>query len=87
MLAEIEGAHEAALERYEDAAALWEAFPSVLEHGHALAGAGRCLLALGRPVEAAERLREARGRYSSLGAPPLVAGVDDLLERATAKTS
>jgi class 3 adenylate cyclase/tetratricopeptide (TPR) repeat protein len=87
VLAEIEGEHEAAAERYEEAAARWEAFPSVLETGHASAGAGRCLLALGRANEAAERFRSARGRYRSLQAAPLVAEMDSLLARGTAKTS
>jgi hypothetical protein len=59
----------------------------VLEHGHALAGAGRCLLELGEPSDATSRLREARERYASLGAGPLVSEMDALLERATAKTS
>jgi tetratricopeptide (TPR) repeat protein len=86
-LAEIEGDHAAAAERYGDAAVRWSAFPSALEHGHALWGAGRCLLALGRPGEAADRLRGARDRYASLGAEPLVGQVDALLGRATAKTS
>jgi tetratricopeptide (TPR) repeat protein len=86
-LAEAEGDHAAALERYDDAAARWGAFPSVLEHGLALAGAGRCLLALGRPAEAAERLESARARYSALGASPLLAETDALLARAIAKSS
>ncbi|MGH2590854.1 MAG: AAA family ATPase [Actinomycetota bacterium] len=87
VLAEIDGDAEAAANRYDDAAARWEAFPSVLERGHALAGAGRCLLELGRPHDAAERLRGARNAYTSLRAAPLVAEVDALLARATAKTS
>ena len=87
VLAEAEGDHGAALERYEDAAARWRAFPAVLEHGHALAGAGRSLLALGRPNEAADRLEEARDGYSSLRAAPLVAEIDAMLARAVEKTS
>ncbi len=86
-LAEAERDHETAVERYEDAALRWAAFPSVLEHALALAGAGRCLLALGRPNEAAERLGVARQLYASLEAAPLVGEADDLLARATAKTS
>jgi class 3 adenylate cyclase/tetratricopeptide (TPR) repeat protein len=86
-LPEIEGDHAAAFDAYEDAAGRWAAFPSVLEHGHALAGAGRCLLELGEPSDATSRLREARERYASLGAGPLVSEMDALLERATAKTS
>jgi class 3 adenylate cyclase/tetratricopeptide (TPR) repeat protein len=86
-LSECDGDHMSALERYEDAAARWGSFPSVLEHGLALAGAGRCLLALGRSSEATERLREARERFASLGASPLLAETDELLAHATAKTS
>jgi class 3 adenylate cyclase/tetratricopeptide (TPR) repeat protein len=87
VLAEIRGELEAATDRYDDAAARWDAFPSVLEHGHALAGAGRCLLAMARPHEAIERLRTARDAYASLQAAPLVAEMDSMLARATAKTS
>jgi hypothetical protein len=86
-VAEAEGDHATALDRYEDAAARWAAFPSVLEHGLALAGAGRSLLALGRPTDATERLHAARERFRSLGAAPLVVEMDGLLERATAKSS
>ena len=87
VLARLEGDHATALERYDDVAARWAAFPSVLEHGHALAGAGRSLLDLDRPGEAVGRLREARDRYASLGAATLVTEVDDLLALATAQTS
>lgn len=87
VLAEADGDHGTALERYEDAAARWAAFPSALEHAHALAGAGRSLLALGRSQDATERLRTAGDRYASLKAAPLVAEVDELLAAATAKTS
>jgi hypothetical protein len=86
-LAELDGDPPTALERYEDAAARWSAFPSVLEHAHALAGAGRSLLALGRPADAAARLREARERYASLRATPLVGEADALLERASSEAS
>jgi tetratricopeptide (TPR) repeat protein len=86
-LAELEGDHVSAVDRYQDAAARWEAFPSVLEHGLALMGAGRCLLAQGRQNEAAEHLRAARERFRTLEAVPLVSEIDDLLARATSKTS
>jgi hypothetical protein len=87
-LAEIVGDDEIAIERYDDAAARWASFPSILEHGHALSGAGRCLLALGgRPFDAVERLTRARSAYALLEAAPLVAEVDALLAEATAKTS
>ena len=86
-LAELEGDLASALTRYEEAAEAWAAFPHVLEHGHALLGVGRCLLALGRTVEAGERSREARALFASLGALPLVVETDELLAIATAKTS
>jgi class 3 adenylate cyclase/tetratricopeptide (TPR) repeat protein len=86
-LAELEGDHGLALERNLEVAERWEGFPHVFEHGHALFGLGRCLLALGRKLEAADQLRAARDRFGSLGAAPLVADTDALLERATAKTS
>ena len=50
-------------------------------------GAGRSLLALGRQNEGAARLRAARERFGALKAAPLVGEVDDLLARATSKTS
>jgi class 3 adenylate cyclase/tetratricopeptide (TPR) repeat protein len=87
VLADIEGDHERALAGYDDASRRWGAFPSVLEHGLALEGSGRCLLEMARPHDAAERLRRARDAYTSLRAAPLVAEVDALLARATAKTS
>ena len=87
VLAELEGDLLASLEGYDDAATRWGTFPSVLESGHALAGAGRCLLELGRANEAADRFRSARDRYRSLQAAPLVAQMDSMLARATAKTS
>ncbi|HEX6009180.1 MAG TPA: adenylate/guanylate cyclase domain-containing protein [Actinomycetota bacterium] len=86
-LAEIEGDDEIAIERYDDAAARWASFPSILEHGHGLSGAGRCLLALGRPFDAVDRLTRARSAYALLEAAPLVTEVDALLAEATAKTS
>jgi hypothetical protein len=87
VLAELEGDLTAAVERYEDAAERWGAFPSVLEHGLALVGAGRCLSVLGRQNEGTERLRAAGERFGALGAAPLIEEVDDLLARATSMTS
>jgi hypothetical protein len=87
VLAEIEGDHAGAVELYDEAAGRWRSFPHMLEQGQARTGAGRCLLALGRPSEASERLREARQLFSGLGAAPLVVEVDELLGRATALSS
>jgi hypothetical protein len=50
-------------------------------------GVGRCLLALGGRSQGTERLRAARERFSALKAALMVAEVDDLLARATSKTS
>jgi class 3 adenylate cyclase/tetratricopeptide (TPR) repeat protein len=72
-----------ALELYEDAAARWSEYGSVLERANALFGAGRALIALGRPHEATARLQEARTLYQDLGATPSVGRVDDALARAT----
>jgi tetratricopeptide (TPR) repeat protein len=72
-----------AVELYEDAAARWSEYGSVLERANALFGAGRSLLALGRPHEATARLQEARTLYQDLGAAPSVGRVDDALARAT----
>jgi hypothetical protein len=55
----------------------------VLERANALFGAGRSLLALGRPREATPRLQEARTLYQDLDAAPSVGRVDDALARAT----
>jgi class 3 adenylate cyclase len=55
----------------------------VPEHGHALLGRGRCLLALDSPG-ARGALLQARELFTRLGARPLVAEADDLLERASA---
>jgi tetratricopeptide (TPR) repeat protein len=83
-LAELGGDLEGAVEGYDEAAGRWKEFPHVLQHGLSLLGAGRCLLELGRPNEAGERVRSAREVFGRLGAAPLVAEADGLLERATA---
>ncbi len=83
-LAELDGDLETAIERYDEAAELWAAFPHVLQHGLSLLGAGRCLLELGRPGEARERARAARQVFGTLGAIPLVGESDGLLGTATA---
>jgi hypothetical protein len=84
--AHLRGDAEIAVERYDEAAAGWAAFPHVLQHGLAAMGAGRCLLQLGRTTESEARLRAARDVFARLGATPLIAEVDGLLERATARS-
>jgi class 3 adenylate cyclase len=87
VLAEADGDAATAAELYEEAVGRWRSFPHVLEHGRSLMGAARCLLALGRPNDAGERLRTARQVFAGLRAAPLVAEVDELLGRATALSS
>jgi class 3 adenylate cyclase/tetratricopeptide (TPR) repeat protein len=87
VLAEAEARLEQALDLYAEAAEGWREFGHVPERGHAYLGAGRCLLGLARPTEATTELREARRAFQGLGAGPLVAETDALLERATARTS
>jgi len=67
-LAEGRGQFEAALAGYRDAAARWAAFTIPLEEGHARLGAARCLVALGRQVDAQAPLSEARAIFEGLGA-------------------
>jgi tetratricopeptide (TPR) repeat protein len=85
-LAEARGDYEGAATRCADAAERWRAFGAVFERAQALLGEGRCLLALGRPG-AEQPLREARDIFAGLGARPLVADADALLERTIAATS
>jgi len=85
-LTEAAGAHEQAAALYAEAAERWRRFGAVPELGHALLGQGRCLLALNRPSAEAV-LREARQTFAGLGARPLVATADALLQRALAATS
>ncbi len=87
MAAEARGDLDEAARRFDDATAAWSGFEVPLEHGHALFGAGRCLVHLGRTQEATERLRVARELFSGLGAQPLVNEADDWLQRATALSS
>jgi len=87
ILAEATGETEQAAGLYAEAAGRWERFGVVPERGFALLGQGRCLLVLGRPVEAVGALRSAREVLSALGALPFLAETDALLEQATALTS
>jgi tetratricopeptide (TPR) repeat protein len=76
IIAEAESRLDDALGLYLDAGDRWSRFPFPLEQGYALAGAGRCLRALGREEEARSHLEQARSIFGSLGALPLVADVD-----------
>jgi tetratricopeptide (TPR) repeat protein len=85
LIAEAEGRLDEALEGFRDAAERWAGYGHVIEHGNALIGVGRCLIALGRPAEAIEPLREARELFAAPGATVLVAEVDDLLAETAAR--
>ena len=78
LLAEAAGDTESALEGFADAQARWEAFGETSELAHAMLGAGRCQLALGR-AEAAETLTRARDLFDGLGNRPRTQECDELL--------
>jgi tetratricopeptide (TPR) repeat protein len=79
LMAEAKGDMEEALVLFGDAAQRWNEYGHVLEHAQALAGAGRCLLALGRTDEASRSLQGAREIFVGLGATPLIAALDGYL--------
>jgi tetratricopeptide (TPR) repeat protein len=82
-LAEADGALEEAARRYDQAAAGWADFGHQLERALALLGAGRCLLAAGRP-EGRARLQDARRLLATLNAGPLLAEAAAALGSSTA---
>jgi class 3 adenylate cyclase/tetratricopeptide (TPR) repeat protein len=86
VLDEAQGDLEEAANRYTDAGGRWKDFGVVLEHGQALLGLGRCRAQLGHS-DARDRLLDARGIFSQLGAGPLLAETDDWLQQVTAQTS
>jgi tetratricopeptide (TPR) repeat protein len=81
-LAEAEGALDRAAQGYDEAAARWSDYGHQLERARALLGAGRCLLALGRP-EGRLRLQDARTALVELNAQPLLAEADATLSNPT----
>jgi tetratricopeptide (TPR) repeat protein len=86
-LAEARGDLQAAADAYAEAADRWERFGVVPEHAFALLGQGRCLVGLGRTIEAAPVLRRAREIFDALGAVPSLAETDVLLRQAAALSS
>jgi tetratricopeptide (TPR) repeat protein len=87
ILLEADGDLEGAEASYADAAAGWEAFTVVPEHAFALLGQGRCLVELGREVEAGSVLRDAHRIFEDIGAMPALSETDELLQRSIARTS
>ena len=86
-LIEMRGDLQGAAEAYGDAARRWAGFGVVSEQAFALLGQGRSLLGMGRSVEASSVLRESRAIFERLGAAPALAEADELLHRATARSS
>jgi class 3 adenylate cyclase/tetratricopeptide (TPR) repeat protein len=82
IVAEAVGDLAAAKAGYETLAPRLARFGYVPEHAYALAGLGRCLLALGETEEGIARLREARAIWERLKATPRIAEIDALLAAA-----
>ena len=87
IMAEVEGEMEEGRRLYREAGERWAGYGNVVERGHCLLGAARCLVGLGRPDEAVAHLRDARDVFVGVRAEPLVVEVDAWLERATALSS
>ena len=77
-LAEADRALDQAALGYDEVARRWADYGHRLESAWALLGAGRCLLALGRP-EGRRRLEDARAILADLDAAPLLAEADAAL--------
>jgi hypothetical protein len=82
VLTEAQGRRDAASVLYAEAAERWASYGFALERGQAALGAGRCLIAVGKPHEAAGHLVEARRTFDALRAEPLLAEADRLLAQA-----
>jgi class 3 adenylate cyclase/tetratricopeptide (TPR) repeat protein len=68
-----QGDLEEALAAFEDATAEWERLGHVFSRALTLLGGARCLAALGRPGDAADRAREAKAVFDAVGARSLSA--------------
>ena len=79
LIAEADGDLPAARDGFASAAVAFARFGNVPEHAHAVAGLGRCLLALGETEEGIARLRESRAIWERLRAAPRIAEIDALL--------
>jgi hypothetical protein len=82
VLAEADGALEEAALRHDEAAARWAGYGHRLEQASALLGAGRCLLALGRP-QGRRRFKDAQAILAALHAEPLLGEIAAALGEAT----
>ncbi len=82
-MAEHDGEFAEARRLFADAASAWAAFGVADEHAHALAGLGRCLLALGETGAGVARLQESRQIWERLKAKPRIAEIDVVLATAS----
>jgi hypothetical protein len=78
ILDEARGDASAGLERYDQAARRWVEHGHAFERAHALFGAGRCLLRLGRDEDGQRRLDAASRIFERLGARPALETVRSL---------
>jgi hypothetical protein len=85
--AEARGDLQAAADGYGEAADHFRSRSNVVGLGPVLVDCGRVLAGLGRAPEAAEVLNEARPILVKLGAAPLLAETDALLEQLTARSA
>ena len=81
LLAEADGRLDEAAAGFADAADRWRAFGVPYEEGQALLGQGRCLVAAGRPADAATPLTAACAIFARLGAEPALLEAEDLVSR------
>ncbi len=79
VVAEAEGHIAAARDWNAKAVEMTRAVGNIPDEAHALAGLGRCLLALGEADEGAARLRESREIWVGLRATPRIAEIDAVL--------
>jgi tetratricopeptide (TPR) repeat protein len=84
MLAEVDGDLRVAHDGYERASDVSADRGELPEHAYALAGLGRCLLALGKTGDGIVRLRESREIWERLQATPRIAEIDAALAAAGA---
>lgn len=87
LIAGHERRHTDAEARFAAAAQAWQRLQTPWEQAHALLGQARCLLAVGRPADAAEKIHTARELFNAMGATLALAEADTVLERASALAS
>ena len=73
-----------ALTVHEEVGSAWEAYGFPLEVALCHVGAARCLVKLGRPGDARERLAEARPTFEALGAMPFLDDLEAVARSASA---